>query len=321
MAGNENQKRKLLELARLFVTKSDEQHRLSMRDIISYLENNGIAAERKGIYRDIQVLCEAGMDICRDRGYYLASRNFELAELKLLADAIAASRSVSSKKSLSIIKKLQGLASVYQARELNRSVYVSGRAKTENEALIYNVDALHRAINEGKRISFIYYEYAPDKTLKARRNGERYEVSPYLLSWDNENYYLVAHHERYDALSNFRVDKMKDIRITDKDVHKTEVDVRKHAVKTVGMFAGEAIKVELEIPSSKMGVVIDRFGRDIFTSEVSGDRSRVFLNVAPSPVFYSWVFMLGESRVVYPESARREYVDMLQRAVKAAEEE
>ena len=155
MAGNENQKRKLLELARLFMTKSDEQHRLSMQDIINHLENNGIAAERKGIYRDIDVLCEAGMDICRDKGYYLASREFELAELKLLADAIAASRSVSSKKSLGIIKKLQGLASVYQARELNRSVYVSGRVKTENEALIYNVDTLHTAINQGKKVRVV----------------------------------------------------------------------------------------------------------------------------------------------------------------------
>lgn len=320
MAGNENQKRKTLEIARLLYQRSDEDHKLSMQDILEHLRGLGINAERKSVYSDIDLLTEAGLDIAREGGYYLASRDFELAELKLLADAVAASRSVSSKKSKSIIKKLQGLASVHQARELNRSVYVSGRVKTENEGLLYNVDTLHEAINRGKRISFLYYEYAPDKTMVPRRNGQRYEVSPYLLSWDSENYYLVAYHERYGALSNFRVDKMKDIRISDADRKKEPEDLRDYAARTFGMFAGDPIKLEIEFPAQKIGVVIDRFGKDIFTSR-HGDRMRAFLLVAPSPVFYSWVFMLGQSSIVYPEQVKNEYHDMIKQALKAQEEQ
>ena len=321
MAGNENQKRKTLEIARLLMEKSDEQHKLSMRDILDYLQGLGINAERKSIYNDIELLCEAGLDIARDGGYYLASRDFELAELKLLADAVAASRSVSSKKSRALIKKLQGLASVHQAKALNRSVYVSGRVKTENEGLLYNVDALYDAINQGKRISFLYYEYGTDKKMVPRRNGERYEVSPYMLSWDSEHYYLVAYHERYGALSNFRVDKMKDIIISDTDKRKEPEGLNEYAAKTFGMFAGESCKVELEFPASRIGVVIDRFGKDVFISKASDDRLRVFLEVAPSPVFYSWVFMLGQSSIVYPEQAKKEYLEMIRDALSIQEEQ
>lgn len=321
MAGNENQKRKTLEIARLLMEKSDEQHKLSMRDILEHLQGLGMNAERKSVYNDIELLSESGLDIARDGGYYLASRDFELAELKLLADAVAASRSVSSKKSRALIKKLQGLASVHQAKALNRNVYVSGRVKTENEGLIYNVDALHEAINRGKSISFLYYEYAPDKTMVPRRGGQRYEVSPYMLSWDSENYYLVAYHERYGALSNFRVDKMKDIVICDTDRKKEPEGLNEYAARTFGMFAGEPLKVEIEFPASRIGVVIDRFGKDIFISKTSQDRLRAFLNVAPSPVFYSWVFMLGQSSIVYPEQVKKEYFEMIKGALSAQEEQ
>ncbi len=314
MAGNENQKRKLLELAKLFYYKTDENNRIGMEDILKHLDELGVKAERKGIYRDIEHLKEAGMDIYRESGYYLASRAFELAELKLLADAVAASGSISAQMSVKLIKKLQGLASVHQAQELNRSVFVSGRVKTENEALIYNVDILHQGINAGKKISFVYYEYAPDKSLKPRRNGERYVVSPYLMCWDNQHYYLVAYHKRYEGLAHFRVDKMKDITLLKENVVK-HGDISSYAAKTFGMFAGEPQKVEIEIPKEKLGVVIDRFGKDIFISNGKEGFLRVFINVAVSPVFYSWVFMLGKSRILYPENAAAEYQNMLKDAL------
>ena len=321
MSGNENAKRKLLELAKLLYRQTDEEHRLSMEQIISHLEGMDIAAERKSIYRDIQELTDAGMDICRQRGYFVASREFELAELKLLADAVASSGSVSQKRSLGLIKKLQGLASVHQARQLKRSVYVSGRAKSENDSVLYVVDSLHQAINQRKQISFVYYEYTADKTLKPRRNGQRYQVSPYLMCWDNQHYYLVAYHERYGELSHFRVDKMKDIIILDKQVHPYDGNIDGYAASTFGMFAGKQQRVEIEIPADKIGVVIDRFGKDIFTYPSDDGKIRVSVNVALSPVFYSWVFMLGDSSVVYPPDARKQYRQMLLKAVSLNGEE
>ena len=318
MSGNESQKNKLLLVARLLWERSDGQHQLSAGELIRLLEQQGISAERKSIYRDIAALRQAGMDIACGRGegsgYYLASRTFEPAELKLLVDAVQASASISVSRSRSLIKKLQGLTSIYQAKELNRQVYVSGRAKTENEALIYNVDALHEAINSAKKISFRYYEYAPDKKLRPRRGGEIYTVSPYMLCWDDEKYYLVAYHERYGGLSHFRVDKMKYITILDEGVVRCDVDIAGYAAKTFGMFAGRTERVEMEIPDKQIGVVIDRFGKNVFTSPAGEGRIAVSFDAAVSPAFFSWVFMLKDSVITHPENVRRQYAELLEHA-------
>ena len=206
MPRSENQKLKLLYLKELFETQSDEQHILSMQDIVSYLAARGIRAERKSVYGDISCLQEFGMDIVLQKGpgggYFLASRPFELAELKLLAGAVQASKFLSERKSVALIEKLSTLCSSYQAAQLERQITVRDRVKSMNESIYYTVDRIHEAIAENKQIRFRYFDWGVDRR-KHERPGE-YFASPYALVWDNENYYLIAHSERH-GLTHYRV--------------------------------------------------------------------------------------------------------------------
>lgn len=313
--GKDSQKLKLLSIAQILLSQSDDEHPVSTAGLIAQLESQGISAERKSVYADLEVLRAAGMDIVsrkgKSAGHFVQQRQFELAELKLLVDAVQSSRCISEKKSIQLIKKLQSLASVHQAKRLWRHVFVSGRAKTSNETLFYNIDALHDAIDAAQKISFSYYEYATDKTLRPKRSGQRYVVSPYLLCWNDQNYYLVAYHERYHGLSHFRVDKMKDILCTGEPVQKNEISPGAYASRTFDMFAGDPERVEIDIPSARIGAIIDRFGKGIFTAPLGNDRLAVTLDVAVSPAFFSWLFMLGDVYITHPEGVKQQYVKML----------
>ena len=317
-----NSKQKLLAIARMMQQETDEQHPISVPELIARLEKMGIPAERKSVYDDLDVLKSVGMNIenSKRNGYYVQNRAFELSELKLLVDAVQACRSISERKSVQLIGKLKGLTSIHQAKQLQRQVFVSGRAKSMNEGLFYNIDALHDAIHTHRKIEFQYYEYGVDKQLHLRRGGELYRVSPYLLCWEDENYYLVAYHERYEALSHFRVDKMKEIRILEETVQECEIDSAKYAQQTFGMFASDAKAVELLIPADKIGILIDRFGKNIFVMPMEDGRLSVQLHIAISPAFYSWVFMLGsEVRISYPPEAAAEYQKRLHDALEPYE--
>ena len=250
MPRSENQKLKLLYLKELFETQSDEQHILSMQDIVSYLAARGIRAERKSVYGYISCLQEFGMDIVLQKGpgggYFLASRPFELAELKLLAGAVQASKFLSERKSVALIEKLSTLCSSYQAAQLERQVTVRDRVKSMNESIYYTVDRIHEAIAENKQIRFRYFDWGVDRR-KHERPGE-YFASPYALVWDNENYYLIAHSERH-GLTHYRIDKMAKLSIADKPRVITEqarqLDLTRYGKTVFGMFSGTPQQVKL----------------------------------------------------------------------------
>ena len=209
MAKTEHTKQRLLALMDILRRETDEEHHLSTPELLRLLEQRGIPAERKSLYRDITLLEDEGWDILHDQaGYYLASGAFELAELKLLADAVQCSRFITEKKSYDLIGKLETLTSRHQAVELRRQLQLVGRSKTSNEQIYYNIDALYRAINRDCEITFHYLEWHSDKTR--RKRAKQYRASPYGLCWDSENYYLVAHTEDRGK-THFRVDRMADI--------------------------------------------------------------------------------------------------------------
>ena len=212
---NSIQRLKILYLYKIMLEQTDEQHPITMNEIISQLNLYGISAERKALYHDIEALCTFGLDIKQlkgnSSGYYVASREFELPELKLLADAVTSSRFLTEKKSNELLKKIEGLASVHEAKQIHRQVFVSNRVKAMNERIYINVDTIHRAIAEGKKISFKYFDYDLEKKKKYR-DGLRV-CSPYALSWDDERYYLIAYYEKYSSISNFRVDRMESVKI------------------------------------------------------------------------------------------------------------
>lgn len=299
MARSEGQKLKLLYLKQLLEERSDEQHPLNTQEILDYLAARDIPAERKAIYSDIACLQEFGMDILhkpgKNGGYYLASREFELPELKLLVDAVQSSKFLTSKKSMELITKLSHLASVHEAGSLRRQVLVSGRVKNMVESIYYNVDRLHEAIACNSRIRFYYTEWGMDGQ-RHRRPGT-YEASPYALVWDEENYYLVAHSPRH-GMTHYRVDKMEQIEISGEprymDPAANELSAAAYGRNVFGMFGRETTTVRLRFHSSLAGVVLDRFGADTMLIPDGPEHFVFSMDIAVSPLFLGWVAGFGD---------------------------
>ena len=302
-----NQKLKLIYLLRFLERESDENHPLRIPDMQAELRRFDITAERKSLYSDIEALREAGCEIIQERGgYYLASRPFELAELKLLVDSVQASRFITRKKSGELIEKLEGLTSLGEARQLQRQVYVLNRVKTMNESIYYNVDGIHTAIAEGRQIRFRYFDYDMDKTKVYRRDGADYQVSPFALTWAEENYYLVA----FDALSrqlrHYRVDRMSDLRETEDPIEGEESfraeDIARYTTRVFGMFRGEERELRLRFHRHLAGAVLDRFGRELILIPDGKEHFTCTVTVAVSPQFYGWLCGFGsEAALIAPK--------------------
>ena len=294
------QKLKILYLMRVFSEKTDEAHPMSVKDLISYLESLGIHAERKTIYDDIETLRVFGMDIMNRRerpsGFYLASREFETAELKLLVDAVQFSRFLTVGKSRQLIQKLEHLTSIYQAKDLQRQAIVLDQVKNTNESIYYNVAKLHAAIASKRSITFQYFDYNMYRQKVFRRNGSRYTVSPYGLIWNNDNYYLVAYDSEHRQMRHYRVDKMAEITVTRLPREGTDeypaFDIAAYGQKHFGMYSGEEMTVTLRAKSSMAGVVLDRFGLDIILVPDGPDYFTVSIPLVLSPQFFGWLFAL-----------------------------
>ena len=312
----QNQKKKLLSLMQILKERTDENHLMSAADLCNALEEYGITAERKSIYSDIEALQDYGMDIVQKKGtnsgYYVASREFELAELKLLVDAAQASKFITKKKTEELIKKLEGLTSRYEARQLQRDVYIYNRTKAQNETIFYNVDYVHDAMNANVQIRFQYSEWTVKKELKLKKDGAFYAVSPWALTWDDENYYLIAYDAGADMIKHYRVDKMQKISLLEeKRIGREkfqEFDLAAFAKKTFGMYGGSDEHVTLLCKNHLAGVVIDRFGQDTFM--IPGDdgyfKAKVLVSV--SPQFFGWVTGIGDGmQILGPESVREQY--------------
>jgi len=311
MVENSNLKMKTLYIIKILLEKTDENNYLTVNDIISELVMYGITAERKSVYTDIELLKNFGMDIICERGranrYFVGSREFELPELKLLVDAVQSSKFITRKKSEILIKKIEKLTSVYKAKELNRQILVADRVKTMNESIYYNVDVIHSAIRENKQVTFKYFEYSVDKKLKFRRNGTKYVASPYALTWAEENYYLIAYYDRYSSISNFRVDRMVNIEVSEDDRFFSEemedFNLSDYIKKTFNMFSGDTKKVELQFDNSLVNVVFDKFGKDICIYNKTEDHFCVIVDITISSTFLGWLFMFGDKvKIISPVS-------------------
>ena len=318
MAKSANQKLKLLILKDYLLRNSDEKHPVTIPQIIEELGRYDIKAERKSLYDDLEALRVYGLDIVQSRGnYYVGQRNFETPELKLLVDSIQSSKFITEKKTMSLIKKLEELASMYDAQLLERQVYVRNRVKSMNESVYYNVDSIADAINQDRAIRFKYFEYTVTKERRIRRNGDWYVVSPFALMWDDENYYMVAWDANAGSLKHYRVDKMLEITaLKDARIGKeafAEVDMAAYAKKTFGMFTGQDRSVRLRFKNILAGAVFDRFGRDVMLIPDGEDHFVVTLDVAVSPQFYSWVFGFGtDVEILSPDDIRERAADLAQ---------
>ena len=297
-----NQKFKLYRLAQIMMEKTDEDHYITMSEILNALKQYEITADRKSIYNDLKDLSSFGIEVEGEQTgnryhYHVVSRPFELPELKLLVDAIQSSKFITEKKTNVLIKKLETLVSKYDAQKLQCQVFVSGRIKNMNESIYYSVDAIHTAISENRKIYFKYFQWNIKKKPELRHHGKLYHISPWGLLWDDENYYMIGFDSEAQKIKHYRVDKMLDIELSEekrdgKDSFK-KLDMADYAKKSFGMFGGKDEKVRLLVHNDLAGVMIDRFGRDIMMIPADDEHITINVDVRVSRQFLAWVFSLG----------------------------
>lgn len=311
-----NKKAKLLYIMELLLRESDEENGISIKEILQYLSDRGIEAERKSIYSDIEVIRSFGLPVetrkTKSFEYFINHRLFELAELKLLVDAVQSAKFITPAKSAVMIEKLEKLCSVNEAKELNREVIIAGRLKHMNESIYYNTDIIHSAINRNLRISFKYFEWgfsgSSDSVEKFyKKNGSTYTVSPYALTWDDENYYLIAYDSQEEKIKHYRVDKIGEIaiepdRFRDGRKFMQDFNMAEYTKTTFSMYGGVEEEIRLEVKNELLGVIIDRFGKDIPVKRLPRGKFKVTITAAVSPTFFSWLFNFGKDiKVLSPK--------------------
>ena len=295
MAAGDNQKLKMLYLVKILSEETDDSHALSLQEITAKLAAYGVNADRKTLYTDFDALEKYGLEILKEQigrqvYYHLATRSFELPELKLLVDAVQSSKFITEKKSRELIKKLESMVSIYEAKHLHRQVLITDRIKAMNESIYYNVDMLHEAINADRQIRFQYFQWTVSKKQELRRNGAWYQISPWCLMWDDENYYLSISDIPREGKQQFR-----------------EFNAAKYTKSLFGMYGGEMVRVTLEGQNHMVGALIDRFGKDISIIPLDSEHFRAHVDVITSPHFFGWVTSLGDGiRITGPDAVLEE---------------
>ncbi len=317
MAKSDNQKLKIFYILDYLQKNSHKDHPVRAAELISMLDRqHNILCERKTVYSDIAALLEYGIDIVsvpgKNGGYYIASRNFEMPELKLLIDAVLSSRYLTEKKSRELIEKLCNQCSIYDAKLLRRDVMVSGRVKSMNETIYYSIDTIQEAIAENKQITFRYFDWGVDGKRHFRE--KEYIASPYGLCQDNENCYLLAHSQRH-GVTHYRIDRMCDIQISSDPrtpcPELTGKALTEHANRLFQMYSGDQVTVKMRFHKDLCNVVMDRFGRDTMLIPDGPDHFNFTVSVAVSPMFLSWVIGFGtKAKILYPQSVIDQYKQM-----------
>jgi predicted DNA-binding transcriptional regulator YafY len=291
----------MIELLRIFEELTDEEHRLNAAELTALVNERGIGAERKSIYRDIEALINSGVDIIKTgTGYYLASRRFEDAEVKLLLDAVQAASFITERKTEQLSKKLFGLTSKYIAEGMLGGSKIGG-LKCENEEIYYVIDAVNRAIGSSRQISFSYYKLDPDHNEVIQRQGERYAVNPYAMVWVQDRYYLVCNMTGRDDLTHFRLDRMRHVNVERAQArHFSEVsefkrtfDVSRYAAKCLNMYGGIPEKLTLRCENSIAGEIFDRFGKDTDTQRDGEDHFIAHVQAAAGIGLISFLSQFG----------------------------
>jgi len=301
-----NSKRKTLYIMRILLDYTNQDYPMTSTQIIDELKKFGISAERKSVYEVIDNLSFFGLDIkqskVKPKGFYVASREFDIPELKLLVDAVQSSKFITEKKSIELISKIKTLTDNHSAAALQREVYIANRVKSSNEKIYYNIDKIHQAIAEHRKISFQYCEYSLKKRLVTRKDGKEYVYSPYALIWEDEYYYLVVYDDRHDSYVHFRTDKMKNITIMNEGAvyPDSPLDIGSYAKHVFSMFGGDIVPVTIEAVHSLVGVFIDKFGKDIVIIQ-NENTFHTTINVVVSSAFLSWLYQFGKDvQVINP---------------------
>ena len=294
---NTNQKKRILILLQTLQKYSDENHPLKMSDLIQYCYDQGIHAERRSIYDDIRELKEAGYEILFTRipyqGYFLATQPFEMAELRLLSDAVQASNFVTEKKSRQLVNKLAQLTSVHQGHALTKQVYFF-KHKFSNEEIFYTIDQFQQAIANHYAVCFQYFDITVNKQKKYRRQAREYHLIPYALIWENQRYYCIGYDTRYQNFTHYRLDKIDHLTMIEEVQKKMPFDMHHYASRVFNMFQGESTNITLRFDLSLINTVFDQFGQDVLITEVSSESFTINLTMGLAPTFIGWLLQFGQ---------------------------
>lgn len=309
------QKYKIINEYQILMNESDEHHQINAIEMTRRLEARGIPAERKTVYKDMATLMEAGVDVVKgDKGYYIGSRVFELAELKLLVDAVGASKFISQKKTKELVEKITTLASMDEATQLTRQVVVPEKRSTGNEKIFYSIDVIYQCLDNNKKMSFKYQDWTLTKEMKPRHGGKIYVVSPAFLLRNDENYYLVAYDDDSQQIRHYRVDKIISAEMLEEersgDKQRGALNPHEYAKQHISMFAGDERVVTIRFDKRLIGVVLDKFGADIDIRAEGEDLVRARISVAVSPQLYGWLTGIGAT-ICFPEEEERKFKDYI----------
>ncbi len=325
MAPRSEQKLKLLYIIDILRHSTDEDHPISAPEICKKLAANGITAERKAIYGDIETLIDFGYDIIKTRvpkaGYFLASREFEVPEIYLLSDAVRTARFISAKKTRELVSKLDGMLSDHQAKKRNKGIYIDSMGKCTNEEIYYNIDAINRAIENRHKIILKYgvRELGPNREIETVLKQRK--ISPYAMTWQDDHYYLIGNYEKYDNLIHMRIDRMRSVTETDESIrHFSEVcdytdvfDVADYTKKLFSMFGGDAQEIELRCNKRILEQLTDRFGENIFIRNVSDTHFEFSAKAVVSGALVTWIMNYGDDiEVKSPQILRDMITDRAQ---------
>lgn len=317
MSGKRNQKHRIFALLKILTQKTDEAHPLNATELIALLERQDISCDRKTIYEDIEALNLSGYDIISVRGaksgYFLSSRDFELPEVALLTDAVLAADFITRKKTDTLVKKLKGLLNEYQAEQFASRTFIDNRNKGDNEEIYYSIDAIDKGINSKKKITLKYIRHGLENGRTPILNTKKMTVSPYALIWADDHYYLVCNNEKYDNLMHLRLDRMKNVTVTDEDFrhfsevsdYKQEFNTADYSAKVFNMFSGEEEEIVLDCDNKILEQVIDRFGDNIFIRQSSENKFKFSHKACISEGLVTWIMQFSDKMLVEsPESLK-----------------
>ncbi len=317
LAGKKDSKLKLLYIKDILETYSDEENVLNAGDIAQHLYELGIECERKSIYKDIDILIEYGLDIIKTSkpktGWFIASREFEPAELRLLSDAVQAANFISKKKTRSLLEKTERLTSVENAKKLRKQVFIDSRNKCNNEEIFYSISSLDEAIKNFNKVKLTYVKRKIDNRFAATNEKKEFILSPYALIWSNDHYYLVANNEKYDNLMHLRIDRIRKVEIlaetarhfSEVSDYKTSFNCADYVSKTFNMFSGNAQSTELRCRIDILEDMLDRFGEKVSIKRAESGWFYIHDDLYINDGLASWIMQFGNNiEVIYPESLR-----------------
>lgn len=317
-------KGRVLFLRKYLEEHTDDDHVITTEELIRLYEENGYKAQRQTIADDVAVLVSSDFEVIvnqvarnktKTNAYHIGARLFELPELKLLVDAVSSSRFITAEKSELLIKKLSQLTNEENRADLSARIYTGDRLKTTNPNVLVNIDTIYNAIRDKKKITFHYWDYAPNKEKVLKHDGEDYIVSPYVLLWNDDRYYVPGYSEKHQDTVKFRVDRMCDVQIMDEDAHiDPEFNAAEYSKKVIKMYDDKLPEraVTLRCQNEHMKNVLDRFGEDIKTTTVNKDSFRARVTVVPSSTFFGWVMQYkGGILIERPAEVKRNYEEML----------